>query len=93
MSTEEHRIPISRVDPNNVTITYANDLLVTSSEKEIFLTFSQYEPPAVLPGENIDDIKDVKAVAVVRVVASREFAEKIRKLISAALGDAEKGES
>jgi hypothetical protein len=73
----EVELRIERKNPKRLLSEYVNDLVVTHSEKEVFITFSQIEPPAFLSGEDIEDIKSIEAIAISKLIVTPEFAEKI----------------
>lgn len=67
-------IKIKRVNPNGITPIHVNDMLVSHDGTEIYLQFSEIEPPA-LTDEEISKLVSVEAVAKVKLVMSPAFLE------------------
>ncbi len=74
-------VKIVRKNPNSVLPVYANDMLASYSDKELFLTFSLLEPPTGYPDE-LKDLKELPAIAVSKLVLTPEFAETVLKVLS-----------
>jgi len=77
MAEQRVRVPISRVNPNKVLPTFANDMTVNHSADTFYLTFSIIEPPALYKKSELDKVKSVDAVAVSKLVITAEFANAI----------------
>lgn len=67
-------IKIKRVNPNGITPIHVNDMLVSHDGTEIYLQFSEIEPPS-LTDEEISKLVSVEAVAKVKLVMSPAFLE------------------
>jgi len=75
-------IKIIRSNPNSVSPTHVNDLLVTHDGKEFFLQFLEIEPPALLDKEELAKLESVQAIVKVKLVISPEFLEAMIKALS-----------
>lgn len=75
--TEGVELRIVRRNPANIIPMYANDLIVTHTEKEFFITFSQLEPPPLLTQEEAEGMEDIAAIAVAKIVVSPDFIESV----------------
>ena len=75
-------IKINRSNPNSVSPTHVNDMLVTHDSKEFFLQFLEIEPPAFLDKEELDSLESVQAIVKVKLVMSPEFLEAMIKALS-----------
>ncbi len=69
-------VRIVRTNPKGVSPVYANDMMATHSEKEVFITFSLIEPPTGAD-ENLKNLKEIEAIAVSKVLVTPDFAERI----------------
>lgn len=79
---KKKRVKITRVDPDNILTTYVNDLAVSHSNDEFFLTFSLLEPPMIFVEGDIEGIDKAEAVARTKLVVTPEFMEKVIKTLS-----------
>ncbi len=79
---DSRAIKINRINPNGITPIHVNDLLMSHDGKEIYLTFSEIEPPVLLDEEDLGKLVSVEAVAKVKLVMSPDFLEAIVKLLS-----------
>lgn len=75
-------VKIIRKNPDNIRAIPVNDLIVTHSNSEFFLTFSLIEPPAILEQKELSDLNEVEAIARAKFVISPEFAEAITNVLS-----------
>ena len=82
MAEKGRAIPIKRTNPNHVIPTFVNDMIVTHSQNEIYVTFSVIEPPSVLSENEFEDIQSVDGIAISKLVMSPEFAEAVIKVLS-----------
>jgi len=76
------KVTIKRVNPDNVRPTYANDFIVTHTEKEFFLTFSLLEPIGLLDPKEIEKYNEIEANAVCKIVMSPAFIDLMMKALS-----------
>jgi hypothetical protein len=72
---------INRINPENLKPLYVNDLIVTHTKKEFFVTFSQIESPAILPEDGFDNIDSVDSIAQAKIIVTPEFFKKIIELL------------
>ena len=77
MDEGAREIHIRRVNPLGIRSVYVNDFSVIHSPNEVYLTFSQVEPPDVSADQKLADVQTVDAVAVARLVVTPEFAKAI----------------
>ena len=75
-------IKIKRVNPDGVTPTHVNDMIVSHDGKEFYITFAEIEPPAILDEEELEQLSSISAVAKVKLVISPDFAEAIVRALS-----------
>ena len=59
MIKKGRQIPIKRENPNRVIPTFVNDMIVTHSQHEFYITFSVIEPPGILSENEFDQIESV----------------------------------
>ncbi len=78
-------VKISRENPDNLRPISVNDLLITHTRNEFFLTFSIVEPPPFLEEKEFEDLHEIKAIARVKLVLSPEFTEATIKALSSNL--------
>lgn len=74
-------VSIERTNPQNIQSIFVNDMVVTHSNNEFFLTFSLIEPPIALDEKQAEDIKKVESVARVKLAVTPDFAQKIVKAL------------
>lgn len=68
---------INRINPDGLKPLYVNDIIVTHSNKEFFVTFSQIEPPAILPEDDIKEMNSINAIAQSKIIVTPELFQKI----------------
>jgi len=71
------QLRINRINPDDIRPLYINDLIVTHTKNEFFVTFSQIELPAILTGEDIDKVDTVNAIAQCKIIMTPEFLPKL----------------
>jgi len=76
------QIKISRKNPDNVRPIAVNDLLITHSRDEFFLTFSMIEFPPILEEKDFENLQEVEAIAMVKIVVTPEFADALSQTLS-----------
>ena len=76
------QVRISRKNPDNVRTVFANDLVVTHTKNEFFLTFSEIELPPILEKKAFQELQEIEAIARVKMVVTLEFAKAIVKTFS-----------
>ena len=72
---------INRINPDDLKPLYVNDLIVTHTKEEFFVTFSQIEPPAILPEDDLENIDSVNSIAQAKIIVTPEFFQKIIELL------------
>lgn len=80
------------VNPDNIKPVYANDMTVARSERELFFSFYQTEPPLVLSQEDVDKLDRVDCVLVSKIIVTHEFAELVLKAIKTNIDSSTKKE-
>jgi hypothetical protein len=75
-------VRIARVNPDQIRPAYANDFLVTHTEREFFFTFSLLEPLGVMDPKELEGINEVAAIAVAKIVVSPRLAQEIVNVLS-----------
>ncbi|MFZ5515897.1 MAG: DUF3467 domain-containing protein [Candidatus Zhuqueibacterota bacterium] len=75
-------IKIKRVNPDGVTPTHVNDMIVSHDDQEFFITFAEIEPPAILDEGELEQLTSINAIAKVKLVISPNFAEAIVRALS-----------
>ena len=75
------KIAIRRTDPNDVPLIFANDFAMTNTGNDVFLVFSQVQPPVDLKAETIGAMTELPAVAVAKVVVNITLAKAIVKVM------------
>jgi hypothetical protein len=78
-------VAIRRIDPNALPLVFANDFAMTNTGSEVFLIFSQVQPPIDLKPEEVGTVKELPAVAVAKVAVSAALARAIIKVMEATL--------
>ena len=68
-------------NPNNVATEYSNDMTVTHTEQEYFISFYRTEPPTVFDPEELKGINKIDTVLVAKVAVTPGFAKRIRKAL------------
>ncbi len=76
------RIEINRSNPDNITPTHVNDLLLSFDGKEFFFHFYEIEPPVILEDTDLTKLISVEAFVKVKLVVSPEFAENMSKVLA-----------
>lgn len=75
------KILISRINPDKISPTHVNDMIVNNDGKEIFITFSEIEPPALFEESDIQNLNSIDSITKVKLVISPEFAEIMLKTL------------
>ena len=75
-------IKIKRVNPNGITPVHVNDLVISHDGTEIYLQFSEIEPPALIDREEISKLVSVDAITKVKLVMSADFLEVMIKALT-----------
>lgn len=75
-------IKVMRKNPDNIRLVPANDLVVTHTKNEFYLTFSIFEPPPILDKEELAQLEEADAIATAKLVISPEFAEAVVTVLS-----------
>lgn len=68
-------VKIIRVNPDNIRPVLVNDLLVSHTENEFYLTFSNIEPLGILEDSDLESIDKIEAIARAKIVITPKFAE------------------
>jgi hypothetical protein len=76
------QVRIKRLNPDGIRSVPANDLIITHSKQEFYLTFSSIEPPPILEEKDLEDLEQVDALARSKLVISLDFSEAILKALS-----------
>lgn len=76
------QLRIERVNPDNVRSLPVNDVIITHSQNEFFITFSSVEPPATLDAEAIRKMTQIDAVTRAKLVVSPDFLEAMIKALT-----------
>lgn len=79
------QVAISRINPDNIRSVFANDLLVTHSDNEFFLTFSEIEIPPILEEKDLQNLTTIEAITRIKLIITPRFAEAILKTLSSNL--------
>lgn len=74
-ATPKNQLPVVRKNPKAVSPIYTNDMSVTFSDREIFVTFSLIEPPLFANEDEFRNTNQIDATAVAKIVMTPEFAE------------------
>lgn len=78
----EKKLLIVRKNTDNIRSVPVNDLAITHSANELFLTFSTIEPPLILDMEDLDKTTEIEGIVRAKFVISLTFAEAIVKTLS-----------
>jgi len=76
------QIPIVRTNPDEVPLTFVNDMLVTHTGDVFYITFSQLELPTVATPSELEKIDKAEAVATYKLVVTPTFLKKIIKTLN-----------
>lgn len=87
----EKKLPIVRKNTDNIRSIAVNDLAVTHSANELFLTFSTIEPPLILDMKDLDQVTEIEGIVRTKLVISLAFAEAIVKTMSKEIEAYKKG--
>ena len=71
------KVLINRINPEQIKPTYINDAIVTHTNDEFFITFSQIERPAILSEEKIKELSSIDAIAKSKLIVSPAFFKRI----------------
>ena len=76
------------INPHNLSIVFANEATINSSESEFHLTFYQTEPPVLLDDSDKEKAKEkgtIDVVTVVRIAMTPKFTESVIKMLQKGL--------
>jgi hypothetical protein len=76
------QILINRTNPEGLKPEYVNDLIVTHSDNEFFITFSQIERPALLSEEELDKLATIDAIAQSKIVVTPTFIKRMLEVLT-----------
>lgn len=79
----------SFVNPNNVQTIFANEMTVSHTNREFFVSFYRLEPPLILGEEDkaaLLEMESVDAVLVARLAITPEFARAVTKALEINIG-------
>ena len=75
-------VKIVRKNPDNIRSIPVNDVLISHTDYDFFITFSAVEPPPILEEKEFDELVEVEAIARVKLVVTPAFAEALLKVLS-----------
>ncbi len=75
-------VKIVRKNPDNIRSMPINDVIISHTQHDFFITFSSIEPPSILEESDLNDLQEVEAIARAKFVISPEFAEAVLKALS-----------
>lgn len=78
----KREITIRRINPNGVAPIHVNDLLFNHDGQEIYLQFSEIEPPILIGPEDVEKLTSIEAIARVKLVLSPGFLDSMVKLLT-----------
>jgi hypothetical protein len=73
---------ISRVNPDHIRSVPVNDMVVTHSQNEFFITFTSLEPPPFTDAAELQRAKSVEAITRAKITAAPEFVEIMIKVLN-----------
>jgi len=76
------QVLINRTNPEGLKPEYVNDFIVTHTDNEFFITFSQIERPALLSEEELDKLATIDAIAQSKIVVTPAFIERMLEVLS-----------
>jgi hypothetical protein len=76
------QLKVERINPDNIRSAPVNDIIITHSQNEFFITFSSVEPPLVLDPKELSQLTAINAIARSKIVVSQEFLEAIIKALN-----------
>lgn len=76
------QVRILRTNPDDIKPVFANDFIVSHTDREFFFTFSIVEPKEILDPEELQKIDSLDAVAVAKIAVTPDLAERISKALS-----------
>ncbi len=75
------QVRILRKNPDCIKPAYVNDLIVTHSNNEFFITFSQIEHPAILTDDGLINFETIDSIAMSKIIVSPEFFQKMIEVL------------
>lgn len=77
ITVESRELRKNFVNPNNVKTEFVNDMLVTHSPNEFFLSFWLTELPIILVQDEFDQLEEVDSILVTKVAVTPKFVKAI----------------
>ena len=76
------QLKVERTNPDNIRSVPVNDVIVTHSQNEFFITFSSVEPPAILDPNELSKLTAIDAITRSKIVVNAEFLEALIKALN-----------
>jgi hypothetical protein len=75
-------VKISRVNPDNIRSVPVNDVLISHTRHEFYITFSSVEPPPILDEKDFEKLERIEAFARAKLVVAPKFIEALIKALT-----------
>ena len=75
-------VKIVRINPDNVRSVPVNDVLISHSRHEFYITFSSVEPPPILEEKDFNELERIEAFARAKLVVAPAFVEALIRALS-----------
>jgi len=76
------QLKVDRINPDNIRSVPVNDIIVSHSQNEFFITLSSVEPPQILDPSELSKLTGINALTRSKIVVSPEFLESIIQALS-----------
>ena len=81
-SFEGKRLKKRLINPNNVRGEFANEMIVSHTDNEFYISFWRSEPPPAMSPEDLRDVEEADTILLSKIIVTPAFAELVSSILA-----------